>query len=134
MSLAVVTVTAGLVSTVPSTTTRPSAIQRSASRREHSPARAITFAIRSGAIRSGAIRAGWPAAACDILEETMVLNHDIGRDGAHGNSAMARALAEAAAAGAAGEVPVGAVLVDGGGAVVAAAGNRVERDHDPTAH
>ncbi len=45
-----------------------------------------------------------------------------------------RALAEAEAAGAAGEVPVGAVLVDAAGAIVAAAGNRVERDHDPTAH
>ena len=38
------------------------------------------------------------------------------------------------AAGGAGEVPVGAVLVDGAGAIVAAAGNRVERDRDPTAH
>jgi len=47
---------------------------------------------------------------------------------------MARALDEAATAGAAGEVPVGAVLVDTAGDVVAASGNRVERDHDPTAH
>lgn len=47
---------------------------------------------------------------------------------------MARALAEAAAAGAAGEVPVGAVLIDSAGNIVAAGGNRVERDHDPTAH
>jgi tRNA(adenine34) deaminase len=47
---------------------------------------------------------------------------------------MARALGEAAAAGGAGEVPVGAVLLDGAGALVAATGNRVERDHDPTAH
>jgi tRNA(Arg) A34 adenosine deaminase TadA len=47
---------------------------------------------------------------------------------------MARALDEAATAGAAGEVPVGAVLVDAAGDVVAASGNRVERDHDPTAH
>ena len=49
-------------------------------------------------------------------------------------AAMALALAEAAAAGAAGEVPVGAVLLDAAGATVAAAGNRVERDRDPTAH
>ena len=49
-------------------------------------------------------------------------------------SAMARALDAAAAAGAAGEVPIGAVLVDAGGEIVTAAGNRVERDHDPTAH
>jgi tRNA(adenine34) deaminase len=48
---------------------------------------------------------------------------------------MAQALAEAAAAGARGEVPVGAVVVDGAsGAVLAAAGNRVEELGDPTAH
>jgi len=47
---------------------------------------------------------------------------------------MMRALDEAAAAGGAGEVPVGAVLVDGAGTIIAAAGNRVERDRDPTAH
>jgi tRNA(adenine34) deaminase len=49
-------------------------------------------------------------------------------------SPMALALAEAEAARACGEVPVGAVLVDAAGNVLAAAGNRVERDHDPTAH
>jgi tRNA(adenine34) deaminase len=48
---------------------------------------------------------------------------------------MQRALAEAEKAAAAGEVPVGAVLVDGeSGAVLAAAHNRVDTDHDPTAH
>jgi tRNA(adenine34) deaminase len=47
---------------------------------------------------------------------------------------MAIALAEAAAAGRRGEVPVGAVLVDAGGRVLAAAGNRVEELRDPTAH
>jgi tRNA(Arg) A34 adenosine deaminase TadA len=47
---------------------------------------------------------------------------------------MGVALAEAAAAARLGEVPVGAVLLDPAGAVVAASGNRVERDHDPTAH
>jgi tRNA(adenine34) deaminase len=52
---------------------------------------------------------------------------------AHG-SPMALALAEAESAAARGEVPVGAVLVDGAGNVLAAAGNRVEEDHDPTAH
>ena len=49
-------------------------------------------------------------------------------------SAMKLALAEAEAAAARGDVPVGAVLVDGEGGVVAAAGNRVEADRDPTAH
>ena len=47
---------------------------------------------------------------------------------------MALALAEAAAAAARGEVPVGAVLVDREGGLLAAAGNRVEIDRDPTAH
>ena len=48
-------------------------------------------------------------------------------------AAMEVALAEAAAAGAAGEVPIGAaVVIDG--AVVARAANRRERDQDPTAH
>ena len=64
----------------------------------------------------------------------MLDRDDIGPDAADGNSPMARALAEAAAAGEAREVPVGAVLVDAEGAVIAAAGNRVERDRDPTAH
>ncbi len=44
------------------------------------------------------------------------------------------ALAEAGLAAAAGEVPVGAVLLDGAGAVIARAHNRVERDRDPSAH
>ncbi len=48
---------------------------------------------------------------------------------------MELAFAEAEAVAAAGEVPIGAVLVDGkSGEVLAAAGNRVERDFDPTAH
>ncbi|WP_029010993.1 nucleoside deaminase [Azospirillum halopraeferens] len=48
---------------------------------------------------------------------------------------MALALAEAEAAAARGEVPVGAVIVDpAGGAVLARAGNRTEELHDPTAH
>lgn len=46
---------------------------------------------------------------------------------------MARALAEARAAAQRGEVPVGAVVVRDG-AVLAAAGNRVEELSDPTAH
>ena len=48
--------------------------------------------------------------------------------------AMALALAEAEAAAARGEVPVGAVLIDAAGQVVAAAGNQVEAERDPTAH
>ena len=48
---------------------------------------------------------------------------------------MALALAEAERGAAAGEVPVGAVLVDGrSGAVLARAHNRVEAWADPTAH
>ncbi len=48
---------------------------------------------------------------------------------------MALALAEAKAAGKRGEVPVGAVVVDGAtGRVLARVGNRVEELSDPTAH
>lgn len=47
---------------------------------------------------------------------------------------MRLALAEAETAFAAEEVPVGAVLIDADGAVVARAHNRVERLKDPTAH
>jgi tRNA(Arg) A34 adenosine deaminase TadA len=49
-------------------------------------------------------------------------------------SPMNLALAEAEAAAASGDVPVGAVLVDAEGRVLATAGNRVEADRDPTAH
>src|SRR5262245_46442621 len=52
----------------------------------------------------------------------------------HDEGPMARALAEAEAAGRRGDVPVGAVLVDADGSVLAAAGNRVAADRDPTAH
>jgi len=48
--------------------------------------------------------------------------------------AMARALDEARAAGARGEVPVGAVITDAAGTVIAAAGNRTRELHDPSAH
>ncbi len=48
-------------------------------------------------------------------------------------SFMAAALIEARAAGARGEVPVGAVIVRDG-EIIAAAGNRTRALHDPTAH
>jgi tRNA(adenine34) deaminase len=47
---------------------------------------------------------------------------------------MRLALREAARAGRAGEVPVGAVLVDDAGAVLARGHNRPVSGHDPTAH
>ena len=47
---------------------------------------------------------------------------------------MLTALAEAEAAAARGEVPVGAVVVDANGAVLARAGNRTRELADPTAH
>src|SRR5258708_4387660 len=81
MSLAGVTVTAGLVRIVPSTRTRPSAIQRSASRREQSPARAITLAMRSPALAALA-----PSAAGEA---------ELRREPAAGTSAL---IAHAAAA------------------------------------
>jgi tRNA(adenine34) deaminase len=47
---------------------------------------------------------------------------------------MRAALAEAAAAVGTADVPVGAVVLDAGGAVIARARNRREADGDPTAH
>ena len=47
---------------------------------------------------------------------------------------MEIALAEAREAAARGEVPVGAVVLDAAGAVLARAGNEIEARHDPTAH
>lgn len=47
---------------------------------------------------------------------------------------MDHALAEAEAAAARGEVPVGAVITDGDGRIIAADGNRMRELRDPTAH
>lgn len=49
-------------------------------------------------------------------------------------SHMDQALAEARAAAARGEVPVGAVIVSPSGEVIASAGNRTRELNDPTAH
>ena len=49
-------------------------------------------------------------------------------------SPMAHALAEAEAAGARGEVPIGAVVTGPDGALLAAASNRTREWNDPTAH
>ena len=49
-------------------------------------------------------------------------------------SQMGLALKEAKLAATAGEVPVGAVIVDARGKVLASSGNRTRRDCDPTAH
>jgi len=54
--------------------------------------------------------------------------------GEAGTSPMALALAQARAAADRGEVPVGAVVTDAGGAVLAAAGNEVEARGDAGAH
>ena len=47
---------------------------------------------------------------------------------------MHRAIELATNAGRAGEVPVGAIVIDANGEIVAVGENRRERDHDPTAH
>ncbi len=47
---------------------------------------------------------------------------------------MMRAIDLAATAGAAGDVPVGAIVVDAQGLAIAQAANRREQDQDPTAH
>jgi tRNA(adenine34) deaminase len=49
-------------------------------------------------------------------------------------AAMDRALVLAAAAGGAGDVPVGAVVTDAAGAVIGEGRNLREVEHDPTAH
>lgn len=49
-------------------------------------------------------------------------------------SAIEIALEEARAAAARGEVPVGAVVTDAAGRILARAGNEVEALHDPSAH
>src|SRR5579872_2893930 len=74
MSLSAVTATAGLVSTTPSSLTRPSAIQRSASRREQSPARAITLAMRSPR--------GLPSPAASAVMASATAGLDEGREDA----------------------------------------------------
>jgi tRNA(adenine34) deaminase len=56
------------------------------------------------------------------------------RSPAFRSPAMDRALAEAEAAGARGEVPVGAVVTGPDGEIIAAAGNRTIELNDPTAH
>ena len=59
----------------------------------------------------------------------------IGADAAKGPSFMDRALDQARAAAAAGEVPVGAVLVEAAtGRILAETRNRIEELADPTAH
>lgn len=50
------------------------------------------------------------------------------------HSHMDLALAQARAGAERGEVPIGAVIVDEGGNVIAATTNRVEQDKDPTGH
>ncbi len=47
---------------------------------------------------------------------------------------MRRSIELAAKAGAAGEVPVGAIIISPGGEIIAEGENRRERDRDPTAH
>ena len=47
---------------------------------------------------------------------------------------MSRAIDLAKNAGEAGEIPVGAVIIDSGGNLIASGENRKERDQDPTAH
>jgi|SRR5580765_7469445 len=50
------------------------------------------------------------------------------------DAAMAAALELARAAAAVGEIPVGALVLDAGGEVIASAHNERESAHDPTAH
>lgn len=67
--------------------------------------------------------------------DDLVLSADFHAMNENRGKFMDLAIAEAEAAAMAGEVPIGAVLVDSKTSeVLAAAGNRVESDFDPTAH
>ena len=126
------TVTAGVVSTRPFSLTRPSAISRSASRREQRPARAITLAMRSPLLRPGRRLSFLRRAAthAGLLSKRPEAKRDE-RDASRASwSARWR---KREAAGARGEIPVGAVLVRDG-EVIAAAGNRTRELADVTAH
>ena len=169
------TSSAGLSIFWPFTLTRPSRIMRSASRREATPLRAMTLAIRSVAAAGMSLSRGvatGPGSASvgvdgeggfwslmrNLLRIAAVVGEaaDIGvaagggkdsfgswtsppmardkRAMAEFRSHMALALAQARAAARRGEVPVGAVIVDPDGRVVAQAGNRTRELCDPTAH
>jgi tRNA(adenine34) deaminase len=68
-----------------------------------------------------------------MARHLLSLGSDLVEGDVHVEAAMGLALEEAERAGAAGEVPIGAVVLLEG-RVLARAGNRRERDHDPTAH
>src|SRR5690349_17868470 len=72
------TLQAGLLSFLPLTTTRPSAIQRSASRREQRPARASRLAIRSppDSRITGLLMAGSAAGGNEGVEDAVVAGAD----------------------------------------------------------
>src|SRR5712671_3448536 len=72
------TLRAGLLSFLPLTMTRPSAIQRSASRREHRPARASRLAIRSppDSLTTASLMAGSAAGGDERVEDAVVAGAD----------------------------------------------------------
>ena len=111
--------------------TRPSAISFSASRREQIPARAMIFAMRSPLTAElvSSLNA-WPFDGAVQSGRSSRISHAMTTD----DEFYRIALAEAEAAGARGEVPVGAVLVSAEGAVLARGGNRTLGHRDPTAH
>ena len=127
------TFSAGEVMTFPFTATRPASISFSASRREARPERAMTLAMRSPGGDVSDMAVSYPAPS---PEESRL--SDACARGITGamtfRSHMDRALTEARAAAARGEVPVGAVVVAPDGRVLAAAGNRTRELADPTAH
>ena len=78
-------------------------------------------------------RAAMPASSRPDAARPDVVRPDIGSADAAPDP-MSLAFAEARAAARRGEVPVGAVVVGPGGAILARAGNRSEELHDPSAH
>ena len=105
---------AGVLMYAPLTSTRPASIQRSASLREHRPARAITFAIRS------------PLWFCSLMNNPFVEQDHIFKRAA---------LEEAKRASDQDEVPIGAVIVDPATKTIVARGYNLTRtNNDPSAH
>jgi tRNA(Arg) A34 adenosine deaminase TadA len=112
---------------------------RSASRREQTPRRAKTFAIRSSVFESVSGMAWLLQGARGRLQRASDIRHYLfvtnpSEMSTTVSDQMAVALQQAESCGARGEVPVGAALFDSSGKLIAASGNRILELKDPTAH
>ena len=107
-----------------------------------SPSWALASGFFAGARFAGGLRAGWILISVVfhgrlIAEAAETLRNDLrhARDASSRETRdpWERAFAEARAAAARGEAPIGACVVKDG-EILASAGNRTIADHDPTAH